>query len=92
MWSLGCIAYELFNGQPLFAGEDENQQMMCIMEVIGLPPSMLYKLSRRKEAFFKEDGSPILHPNERGKVKTPGEKSLHTMMESATPDFVDFVE
>ena len=66
--------------------------MMCIMEVIGLPPSMLYKLSWWKEAFFKEDGSPILHPNERGKIKTPGEKSLHTMMEWASPDFVDFVE
>jgi serine/threonine protein kinase len=23
MWSLGCIAFELFNGQALFAGEDE---------------------------------------------------------------------
>lgn len=38
MWSLGCILYELFVGFPLFAGEDEKEQMQCIMEVKGLPP------------------------------------------------------
>lgn len=36
MWSLGCILYELFVGFPLFAGEDEKEQMQCIMEVKGL--------------------------------------------------------
>jgi len=31
MWSVGCIIYELFTGFPLFAGENENQQLQCIM-------------------------------------------------------------
>jgi len=27
MWSLGCILYELFVGFPIFAGEDEKEQI-----------------------------------------------------------------
>ncbi|XP_072810527.1 dual specificity tyrosine-phosphorylation-regulated kinase 4 isoform X3 [Vicugna pacos] len=32
MWSLGCIMAELFTGRPLFPGEDEAEQLACIME------------------------------------------------------------
>lgn len=45
MWSLGCIAYELFIGYPLFAGENEKMQFMCIMETNGVPPERLAKAS-----------------------------------------------
>ena len=31
MWSVGCIAYELYTGYPLFAGEDEQHQLSLIM-------------------------------------------------------------
>ena len=41
MWSLGCILYELYNGYPIFAGEDEKEQIQCIMEVKGIPPRSL---------------------------------------------------
>lgn len=34
MWSLGCIIAELYTGYPLFPGEDEADQLACIMEVI----------------------------------------------------------
>lgn len=33
MWSLGCIIAELYTGYPLFPGEDEADQLACIMEV-----------------------------------------------------------
>ncbi|KAJ2960500.1 hypothetical protein NQZ79_g4168 [Umbelopsis isabellina] len=33
MWSLGCILAELFTGYPLFPGENEQDQLACIMEV-----------------------------------------------------------
>ena len=41
MWSLGCILAELYTGYPLFPGENEVEQLACIMEVrfIGLIPS-----------------------------------------------------
>ncbi|MGH0152079.1 UNVERIFIED_CONTAM: hypothetical protein FKN15_048986 [Acipenser sinensis] len=32
MWSLGCILAELHTGSPLFPGENEVEQMACIME------------------------------------------------------------
>jgi dual specificity tyrosine-phosphorylation-regulated kinase 2/3/4 len=38
MWSLGCILLELHLGYPLFAGEDEREQLAMIMEYIGTPP------------------------------------------------------
>ena len=27
IWSLGCILYELYVGYPIFAGEDEKEQV-----------------------------------------------------------------
>lgn len=45
MWSLGCILAELFTGFPLYPGESEPEQMYLIMEINGLPPSKLLKVS-----------------------------------------------
>ncbi len=38
IWSFGCIVAELHLGYPLFAGDDEHEQMCYIIEVLGLPP------------------------------------------------------
>ncbi|KAF9960309.1 hypothetical protein BGZ65_012527, partial [Modicella reniformis] len=35
MWSLGCILAELYTGYPLFPGENEQEQLACIMEIQG---------------------------------------------------------
>lgn len=35
MWSLGCIATELFLGLPLFPGSSEYNQMSRIVEMLG---------------------------------------------------------
>lgn len=48
MWSLGCILYELYVGVPLFLGEDEKDQMNCIIEVKGLPPRSLIVMASRR--------------------------------------------
>jgi dual specificity tyrosine-phosphorylation-regulated kinase 2/3/4 len=52
MWSLGCIAAELFIGRPLFAGENEHQQLACMMETLGLPDRHLLEKCPRKKLFF----------------------------------------
>jgi dual specificity tyrosine-phosphorylation-regulated kinase 2/3/4 len=41
MWSLGCIIAELLTGYPLFPGEDEADQLACIIELCGMPPTKL---------------------------------------------------
>jgi serine/threonine protein kinase len=52
MWSLGCIVAELHTGYPLFPGENENEQLACIMEVLGLPPDNILQAATRRQLFF----------------------------------------
>lgn len=52
IWSLGCILAELYTGVPIFPGEDEQEQLACIMEVLGVPDDDLVNLSTRKRTFF----------------------------------------
>lgn len=50
----GCILAELHTGYPLFPGENEVEQLACIMEIIGLPPyEVLMRATRRKYFFGK---------------------------------------
>ena len=54
MWSLGCILAELYTGYPLFPGENEVEQLSCIIEIFGLPdPALLAEAQRRKLFFGK---------------------------------------
>ncbi|CAE7928741.1 DYRK4 [Symbiodinium sp. KB8] len=41
MWSFGCILAELYTGYPLFPGENEVEQLACIMEFFGVPPAKI---------------------------------------------------
>lgn len=48
----GCILAELYTGYPLFPGENEVEQLACIMEVINLPPDDLINSATRRRLFF----------------------------------------
>lgn len=48
----GCILAELYTGYPLFPGENEAEQLACIMEVLGVPPEDLINQATRKRLFF----------------------------------------
>ena len=52
MWSLGCILAELYTGYPLFPGENEVEQLACIMEVFDYPPNSLLVEAQRRKLFF----------------------------------------
>ena len=52
MWSLGCIMAELYTGFPIFPGENEQEQLACIMEVLGVPDKDFISRSSRKRLFF----------------------------------------
>ena len=52
MWSFGCIVAELVTGRPLFAGDDESDQLSSQLEYLGMPPGRLLARSRRAAEFF----------------------------------------
>ncbi|XP_050438953.1 dual specificity tyrosine-phosphorylation-regulated kinase 2-like [Adelges cooleyi] len=58
MWSLGCILVELLTGFPLFPGEDETDQLACIIELLGMPPKKLLDASKRASYFISSRGYP----------------------------------
>ena len=58
MWSLGCIVAELYTGYPLFPGEDEGDQLACILEVCGMPKKRFLKTCKREKHFFDSRGLP----------------------------------
>uniref|UniRef100_A0A1B6CMA4 dual-specificity kinase n=1 Tax=Clastoptera arizonana TaxID=38151 RepID=A0A1B6CMA4_9HEMI len=58
MWSLGCILAELLTGFPLLPGEDEADQLACIVELLGMPPQKLLDVSKRSKHFISSKGYP----------------------------------
>ena len=52
MWSLGCIAVELFYGIPLFPGENEYNQLLKIIKVLGYPPDEMLARAANTSKFF----------------------------------------
>lgn len=106
MWSLGCILAELVTGYPLLPGEDEFDQLACIMELLGMPPQKLLDQSKRAKNFISSkgyprycttttmsDGSVVLNAgrSRRGKVRgPPGSKDWQSALKSW--DDQDFVD
>ena len=83
---------ELHTGYPLFPGESEAEQIVCIMEVLGLPSKSLMKQATRGSKFFEEDGSPKLLTNSRGKRRLPCSKTIENIMKGAETGLVDVIK
>ncbi|KAF9228620.1 hypothetical protein BS17DRAFT_772257 [Gyrodon lividus] len=91
MWSLGCILAELYTGFPIFPGENEQEQLSCIMEVLGPPDKDFVNRSSRKRLFFDNNGAPRPVVNSKGRRRRPGTKSLGQVLRCQDEDFVDFI-
>ncbi|EGN96122.1 hypothetical protein SERLA73DRAFT_141318, partial [Serpula lacrymans var. lacrymans S7.3] len=91
MWSLGCILAELYTGFPIFPGENEQEQLSCIMEVLGAPDKEFVNRSSRKRIFFDNSGAPRPVVNSKGRRRRPGTKSLAQVLRCSDDDFVDFI-
>ena len=46
------------SGYPIFAGEDEGDQLALIIEVLGMPPQQLLDVSKRARHFISSKGYP----------------------------------
>lgn len=91
MWSLGCILAELYTGFPIFPGENEQEQLSCIMEVLGVPDKEFINRSSRRKLFFDNTGAPRTVINSKGRRRRPGTKTLAQVLRCNDEEFVDFV-
>ncbi|RAH81803.1 protein kinase [Aspergillus japonicus CBS 114.51] len=91
MWSVGCILAELFTGYPIFPGENEQEQLACIMEVFGPPEKHLIEKSTRKKLFFDSLGKPRLTVSSKGRRRRPSSKELRQVLKCDDEAFLDFI-
>lgn len=91
MWSLGCILAELLTGFPLFPGENEQEQLACIMEVFGPPDKHLIEKSTRRKLFFDSLGKPRPVVSSKGKRRRPSSKTLQSAIRCDDEAFIDFL-
>ncbi|GJE95495.1 dual specificity protein kinase yak1 [Phanerochaete sordida] len=68
MWSLGCIAVELFLGLPLFPGTSEYNQITRIVEMLGTPPQYMLDMGKQTTQFF--DAFPDQYGGKKYKLKS----------------------
>ncbi|CAC5412382.1 dual specificity tyrosine-phosphorylation-regulated kinase 1A-like isoform X1 [Mytilus californianus] len=83
MWSLGCILVEMHTGEPLFAGSNEFDQMMKIVEVLGMPPKNILDQAPKARKYFdvQPDGTYVCKkPKDGKKYKHPGTRKLHDII------------
>lgn len=91
IWSLGCIMAELFIGRPIFAGENEMEQLQCIMEYLGPPPISQISRSPHKHIHFTSTSSPKIHPNVQNPRHPISSKSLKACLNSSDSNFIDLI-
>lgn len=105
MWSLGCILAELYVGRPLLDGDNEADQLACMIELLDVPsPLFLNKCKSTKvRQFIDTAGNPIycagyyqgqykaqLGRSPKGKLRgLPGSRVLLQCCEDE--EFKDFV-
>ncbi|XP_057346197.1 cyclin-dependent kinase 20 isoform X4 [Manis pentadactyla] len=42
LWAVGCILGELLNGSPLFPGENDIDQLCCVIRILGTPSRQVW--------------------------------------------------
>ncbi|CAH8601122.1 unnamed protein product [Schistosoma intercalatum] len=91
MWSLGCILPELYTGRPLFPGENENEQLACIMEVLGLPSELQLEKASRRRVFFDSKRTPRYLTNSRGRKRIPGTETIENLVKTVDLKFINLL-
>jgi dual specificity tyrosine-phosphorylation-regulated kinase 2/3/4 len=91
MWSVGCILAELLTGYPIFPGENEQEQLACIMEIFGPPEKHLIEKSSRKKLFFDSMGKPRVTVSSKGRRRRASSKTLQQALKCDDEYFLDVI-
>lgn len=91
MWSMGCILAELLTGYPIFPGENEQEQLSCVMEIFGPPEKHLIEKSTRRKLFFDSLGKPRVTVSSKGRRRRPSSKTLQQALRCDDEAFLDFI-
>ena len=82
-WAIGCIMGELADGNPMFPGENEVDQLECIIRSLGnLPPDLV-------NMFYE---NPIYNQKELFKVNNRTESLERRYMGKLGPTAIDFLK
>lgn len=73
-------------------GENEHQQLLCMMEILGLPPQYLVQAAPRANVFFDTGMQPLIVPNARGLRRYPGSTDLRTAVGCTDPALLSFLQ
>lgn len=92
IWSFGCILAELFTGAPLFSGEDEKEQLMCMIEILGPPPAEVVQIASKRDCYFDKSYQPKESVNSRGRKRYPNTKDLRTILKGADEGLIKLIE
>ncbi|KAF2151088.1 dual specificity protein kinase pom1 [Myriangium duriaei CBS 260.36] len=91
MWSFGCILAELYTGYPIFPGENEQEQLACIMEIFGPPSRDIIEKCTRRKLFFDSSWKPRVTVSSKGRRRRPSSKSLNIALKCDDDAFLDFL-
>eukprot|EP00250_Pteridium_aquilinum_P012763 c20927_g1_i1 orf=110-2953(-) len=62
MWSVGCVAAELFLGLPLFPAQSQYDLLQRMIRILGgRPPDYILKNARNTSKYFKHAGASSRH-------------------------------
>ena len=77
MWSLGCVAAELFLGLPILPGMHEHDQLLRIIEMIGETPDWMLDQGTKSTKYFVKY-FPAPEPSPQSSLTTPDGRSGST--------------
>jgi dual specificity tyrosine-phosphorylation-regulated kinase 2/3/4 len=90
MWSFGCLIAELHLGYPLFAGDNEQEQLSLILRAVG-PPTKEYLLNcKHAQKYFGKDYAPKIIKGKDGKAILPSSRLLPSVI--TDPPLAAFLE
>jgi dual specificity tyrosine-phosphorylation-regulated kinase 2/3/4 len=89
VWSAALIIVELLIGKPLFPGDDEEEQLAMISELLGDPDPDWVAGAKRKDDFFESDGS--LRRENLAVMRFAGTMNLKHVLQTNDGYLLDFI-